>query len=67
MDKIIGIKRKLNAKAIVRMNSKNIQVTSELSMYFSVMLITPESYKLIDSYPSIFRRKLLDWGVFHVN
>lgn len=49
----------------LKLNSTKIYSISTISELVLLGLITPESFNLLDSGPSI-RRKFIDWGVFHV-
>ncbi len=53
------------AQPILKLNSTKIYSISTISQLVLLGLITPESFNLLDSGPSI-RRKFIDWGVFHV-
>ena len=62
----IGISRSKDlSQPIIHLNSKKINSLSSITNLVVLGLITPESFTLLDSGPSI-RRKFLDWGVFHV-
>ena len=49
----------------LKLNSTKVYSISTISQLVLLGLITPESFNLLDSGPSI-RRKFIDWGVFHV-
>ena len=46
-------------------NGERIKTSSELASLFPIQVIDSSSFNLIDGSPS-YRRKFLDWGVFHV-
>lgn len=60
----IGIRRSLN-DTHARIDGSSVKGFSELAKCMPLLLITPESHRLLESGPS-WRRKYLDWGVFHV-
>jgi DNA replication and repair protein RecF len=49
----------------VRLNGQTVNKLSELASVLPVLLITPNSHRLIEEGPE-HRRRLLNWGVFHV-
>ena len=49
----------------VRVNNEPVKQRSMLLDYLPLQIITPSSHELIDSGPT-FRRKFIDWGLFHV-
>lgn len=62
----LGISRsKELSQPTIHLNSKKINSLSTITNLVVLGLITPESFTLLDSGPSI-RRKFIDWGVFHV-
>lgn len=60
----VGIRRS-KSKLTVRMNRENVRRVVDIATQFPVLVIHPDSYKLIAGSPSQ-RRQYLDWGVFHV-
>lgn len=60
----IGIEKSPEANTI-RINGKNIKVVSELAERLPVLVIEQDSHKLLESGP-LWRRKFIDWGLFHV-
>lgn len=60
----VGIERTKESIRI-KLNGKNIQQSSELIRHFPTTVINPDNQNLITAGPSI-RRKLIDWGLFHV-
>lgn len=54
-----------NKKSVAKLDGAHISRLSELSRAFPVQLITPRSYELLTSGPK-YRRKILYWGLFHV-
>lgn len=49
----------------VRMGGRPVQHLAELIAHFPFELLTPDSHRLLDGGPR-YRRRFLDWGVFHV-
>ena len=49
----------------VRLDGNNLNKLSELAKILPVLLITPNSHRIIEEGPE-HRRRLLNWGVFHV-
>ena len=60
----VGIERD-KANARVRMAGKPVRHLSELVGHFPFQLLNPDSHQLLEGGPR-FRRRYLDWGVFHV-
>ena len=60
----IGIQRD-RVRTHIRMNGRTVSRVSELLPHFPFQLFTPDSHKLVEGGPS-YRRRYLDWGVFHV-
>ena len=60
----IGIQVSENQKRI-RVDNTEIRVASNLAEHLAVQVITPDQNKLIEEGPR-YRRKYLDWGLFHV-
>lgn len=60
----IGIRRSRN-ETEVHLNGQKVQGLSELAKQLPIVVVTPESHRLLDSGPN-WRRRFLDWGVFHV-
>jgi len=61
----LGISRDRTGSFKVRINSIDQNKLSSLAHYLPVLVITPDSYKLITSGPQ-HRRQFLDFSVFHV-
>ncbi len=56
----------LNKKGrILRVDGKNARSSAQLAELLPLQLINQQSFNLIDEGPA-YRRKFLDWGVFHV-
>ena len=49
----------------VRLDGNNLNKLSELAKILPVLLITPNSHRIIEEGPE-HRRRVLNWGVFHV-
>ncbi len=60
----MGVQRSKNATRL-RLNGVDIQQTSVIAQKLPVQIINPEAHQLLEQGPKI-RRKMLDWGVFHV-
>ena len=59
-----GYRKALNGKTSVRLNQEDITFL-EMIKLFPIQIIHPESFDQIYS-GAIPRRKILDWGMFHV-
>ena len=63
LDKI-GVERsKVGVR--LRLNGQDINKTSLIAQKIPLQIINPEAHRLLEQGPKI-RRKMLDWGVFHV-
>lgn len=60
----IGMQRSRQG-SLIRVSGKAIQSTTELSELLPIALLEPGLHRLIEEGPE-YRRKFLDWGVFHV-
>lgn len=60
----IGIERK-PGNTQLRIDQQEIRQTSSLARHLPLLILHPESHRLIEQGPSQ-RRKFLDWGMFHV-
>jgi len=60
----VGVNKSLEANTI-RLNGNEIKTLSELAELLPVLVIEQDSHKLLESGPQ-WRRKFLDWGLFHV-
>ena len=60
----IGVKRSKN-EIRLRLNGEDINKTSILAQILPLQIINPEAHRLLEQGPKV-RRKMLDWGVFHV-
>jgi len=60
----IGIERDLGSNTI-RVNGQSIKSVAELAEYLPVLVIEQDSHKLLEEGPQ-WRRKFVDWGLFHV-
>ena len=63
LDKI-GIERSKSGVRL-RLNGQDINKTSLIAQKLPLQIINPEAHRLLEQGPKI-RRKMLDWGVFHV-
>jgi DNA replication and repair protein RecF len=48
-----------------RIAGRDVQSTAELAAHLPLLLINPDSHRLLEEGPR-YRRQFLDWGVFHV-
>ena len=60
----IGIERSKSGIRL-RLNGTDINKTSLIAQKIPLQIINPEAHRLLEQGPKI-RRKMLDWGVFHV-
>lgn len=61
----IGLMRQRNGEIQIKLDGEKITKLSSLSLSLPMQILAPEQYELLTKGPS-GRRKLLDWGVFHV-
>lgn len=61
----IGIERSLNGESKIRIASENIASAAELAKLLPIQLITQNSFTFLNGGPK-YKRKFIDWGVFHV-
>ncbi len=60
----VGLEKRIDANTI-RINGNDIRVLSELLECLPVLVVEQDSHKLLESGP-LWRRKFIDWGLFHV-
>jgi DNA replication and repair protein RecF len=60
----IGV-RKGRSGTDLRLNGKTLNKLSQLVREVPIQIITPRSHEILERGPE-YRRRLLDWGVFHV-
>ena len=60
----IGLQKSKNGDSILKINGRQSKKLANLTQYFPLQLITPESYTLLSGSPKN-RRAFLDWGVFY--
>ncbi len=60
----VGVARQKD-KLIVQIGGKRIQGLNQLAEMIPIQVINNDSHKILESGPQ-YRRRLLDWGVFHV-
>ena len=53
------------SSTLVKLDGQQVHKLSELATLLPVLLITPNSHRIIEEGPE-HRRRLLNWGVFHV-
>ncbi|MCW9028612.1 MAG: DNA replication/repair protein RecF [Kangiella sp.] len=61
----LGIQRFRNNDVKIRLNQEPLSKLSDLVTLAPIQVLAPEHYELLTKGPS-GRRKMLDWGVFHV-
>ena len=61
----IGVQRARSGNTRVRIDGENATRLSDLTQRLPIIALHPESHQLVMGGPSL-RRKLIDWGVFHV-
>ncbi|PVZ68226.1 DNA replication/repair protein RecF [Pelagibaculum spongiae] len=64
-DHSLGVRRDKNGDTLVRINGQSYSSFSPLAQLLAIQLIHQDSFSLLDGGP-VFRRKFVDWGVFHV-
>lgn len=60
----LGLQRKAS-KLQMRLNGETVRRLSDLALSLPVALVTPQTHRILEEGPE-FRRKLLNWGLFHV-
>ncbi len=60
----IGLRREAS-RTLIRIDGEPVRQGSRLARRFPVQVITPASHELLEQGPK-FRRRFLDWGLFHV-
>ena len=60
----VGLQKTKNITNI-KLNGNPVKKLSEIVKAIPISLITPQTYKILDEGPE-FRRRLINWGVFHV-
>ncbi len=60
----IGLRREAS-HTLIRIDGEPVRQGSRLARQFPVQVITPASHELLEQGPK-FRRRFLDWGLFHV-
>ncbi|MCU7850695.1 MAG: DNA replication/repair protein RecF [Candidatus Thiodiazotropha sp. (ex Monitilora ramsayi)] len=60
----IGLKKQ-GGQNLIKIDGTNVRKLSKLASTLPIALITPQSHRLIEAGPE-YRRRLLNWGVFHV-
>lgn len=62
----LGIQRQLSPQNLqIRLDEQHVHSTSALAKHLPILLIYYDSFHLIAGGPE-YRRRLIDWGVFHV-
>ncbi|HEC14987.1 MAG TPA: DNA replication/repair protein RecF [Sedimenticola sp.] len=61
----IGIRKKRKCAAQIRLNQENIKKLSILAKAVPLQILIPRSHEILER-GSSYRRRLIDWGVFHV-
>lgn len=60
----IGL-RKQGSRTDIKLNGRQLDRLSELVTNLTISLVTPQTHRIIEEGPE-YRRRLLNWGVFHV-
>ncbi len=61
----IGFERCLQGHSRIHINGENCFRTADIAQMLPMLIINPDSYHLVEAGPQ-YRRKFLDWGLFHV-
>lgn len=61
----IAIEKGCNGDSKLKVANDFINTTAELTKLYPLLVINPDSYKILESGPK-HRRQFLDWGLFHV-
>lgn len=61
----LGLQRSRSGETSIKLNSTPVTKLSTLAKLCPVQILSPEQYDLLIKGPS-YRRKQLDWGMFHV-
>ncbi len=61
----VGVTKNKEGKSEARLNGEKIRSQETISALFPVMVLEPGSFDLVIGSPD-YRRRFLDWGVFHV-
>ncbi|VAX10419.1 DNA recombination and repair protein RecF [hydrothermal vent metagenome] len=61
----IGIKKAVKGQTQIRMNNKSVNRLSVLAKNLPLQILTPKTHEILER-GSGYRRKFLDWAVFHV-
>lgn len=61
----LGIEKNRQGKVRIKINTELCRHTATLAALLPLQIINPDGYKILEAGPQ-FRRKFLDWGVFHV-
>ena len=62
---VLGVKRMVSGGIEIRLGGRVLSGVSELLGIVPVQVLNADSFRLLSGEPS-FRRRYLDWGVFHV-
>ena len=60
----IGI-RKQGTRTDIKINGRQIDRLSDLVTTLTISLVTPQTHRIVEEGPE-YRRRMLNWGVFHV-
>ncbi len=64
-EKHLGIQRHSNGSMDLKINGELAKSKADVASLLPIQLINPDSYRFFDDGPD-WRRKLIDWGLFHV-
>ena len=62
---IIGISKQLKGTTQIRINGTAVSRLSTLAQTLPLQVLTPKSHEILER-GSAYRRRFIDWGVFHV-
>lgn len=60
----IGIRKK-GSETELRLDGNKVKRTSEIAKILPIQIVTPQSHQILERGPE-FRRRFIEWGVFHV-
>ncbi|HBD13663.1 MAG TPA: DNA replication/repair protein RecF [Porticoccaceae bacterium] len=61
----LGVSRRAGGGFVFKIDGRSVQSAAKLSETLPLILLNSESFALVEAGPA-YRRKFLDWGVFHV-
>ncbi len=61
----IGLSKQLRGKTKIKLNGESVNRLSLLAQTLPLQVLTPKSHEILER-GSTYRRRFIDWGVFHV-